>query len=143
MVEASTFDASTSAALRKSIKGRSDEEIEALIAAVGVDEALRQAMELQAREFQPARAKGRSATVCYAIHTHEGPRSFQVIIADGQHRWSEGAPEVSRLQVEVSAPNFLRLRAGLLVAATAFFDGRLKATGDLLFARDYLKWIRL
>ena len=55
----------------------------------------------------------------------------------------KGAPESARVTLSLSAPDFLRLVTGKLNGQTAFFQGKLKLSGDMMFAQTMQGWFRM
>lgn len=131
----SELDASTYQTLHRSVVGRSDDALLSALVAVGVERGLGRALALRGEAFVPARLDGRSGGIHYLVTWPGGAQSFHMIVADGRCTTGIGPPSTARITLEVSAPNLLRMCAGVLAPQLAYFQGTLKVTGDMLFAQ--------
>ena len=139
---ASALDIETPEQLAELITGRSDKEINEVLAAIGVDEALDKVFDGMVREFLPEKSKGESAIIQWNVRTPEGVKSYHVIVENEQCRAVRGAAD-ARVTLSASAPDFLRIITGKLNSMQAFFQTRLKVTGDVLFAQGHQSWFRI
>ena len=121
--------------LKALIEGRSDDEINAGLKATGVEKALEQIFQGMADAFLPEKAGSQSAVIQYDITSPEGKHSYQLKVANGKCQLTQGAPENARVTLGLSTPDFLRLITGKLDGQTAFFQGKLKLSGDMMFAQ--------
>ena len=137
------FQASSPEELAALIEGRSDEEINAGLKSGGVDTALDRVFAGMVEAFLPDKAGGQSAVIQYDVTTPEGPRSYQLKVADGKCELLKGSPESARVTLALSGPDFLRLVTGKLNGQTAFFQGKLKLSGDMMFAQTMQSWFRM
>jgi putative sterol carrier protein len=117
------------------IEGRSDDEINAGLKATGVEKALGEIFQGMADAFLPEKAGSQSAVIQYDITSPEGKHSYQLKVANGKCQLTKGAPESARVTLGLSTPDFLRLITGKLDGQTAFFQGKLKLSGDMMFAQ--------
>lgn len=129
--------------LRALIEGRSDEEINATLETSGVEKSLAAVFEGMAVAFISERAGGQSAVIQYDVTAPGGKQSFQLKIADGKCEVVKGSKESARVTLALSAPDFLRLVTGKLNGQTAFFQGKLKLSGDMMFAQTIQSWFKM
>jgi putative sterol carrier protein len=137
------FQASSPEELKALIEGKSDDEINAGLKEGGVDEALDKVFEGMVEAFLPAKAGGQSAVIQYDVNTPDGKKSYQLKVADGKAQSLKGSPESARVTLTLNAPDFLRLVTGKLNGQTAFFQGKLKLAGDMMFAQTMQSWFKM
>jgi putative sterol carrier protein len=137
------FQASSPEELKALIEGKSDDEINAGLKEGGVDEALDKVFEGMVEAFIPAKAGGQSAVIQYDVNTPDGKKSYQLKVADGKAQSLKGAPESARVTLTLNGPDFLRLVTGKLNGQTAFFQGKLKLAGDMMFAQTMQSWFKM
>src|SRR4029079_17486220 len=77
------------------------------------------------------------------VNAPEGKLSYQLKVADGKCTLVKGSPESARVTLALSAPDFLRLVTGKLNGQTAFFQGKLKLSGDMMFAQTMQSWFKM
>lgn len=136
------FQANTPEELRALIDGKSDDEINAGLGS-GVSTALDQVFQGMVDAFIPAKAAGQSAVIQYDVNATDGKHSYQLKVADGKATLVKGSPESARVTLTLSAPDFLRLVTGKLNGQTAFFQGKLKLSGDMMFAQTMQSWFKM
>jgi len=122
------------------IAGKSDEEINAGVAERGTDKVLGQILEYMAGRFQPDRAAGQSAVIGWDITSPEGVHSWQLMVADGSCVAQAGNAEEARVTLGMALPDFLRFLNGELDGMQAFMTGKLKLSGDMMFAQSMQAW---
>jgi putative sterol carrier protein len=123
------------------IEGKSDEEISAGVAERGTDKVLGQIFEYMAGQFQPDRAAGQSAVIGWDITAPDGTHSYQLKVADGACTAQQGTEE-ARVTLGMALPDFLRFLTGRLDGMQAFMTGKLKLSGDMMFAQSMQAWFR-
>ena len=126
--------------LAELLEGRSDEEINEFASQAGVDTLLAQIFEGMRAAFVPERAAGQSAVAQWDIGAADGAHTFQVKMADGQCTVSPGTPDTPRVTLALTLPDFLRFVAGQLDGMQAFMSGKLKLSGDMMFATTMQNW---
>ena len=124
------------------IEGKSDEEINAGVAERGTDKVLGQIFEFMAAQFQPDRAVGQSAVIGWDITAPEATHSYQLKVADGTCSVNQGTGEAARVTLGMALPDFLRFVTGQLDGMQAFMTGKLKLSGDMMFAQSMQAWFR-
>jgi putative sterol carrier protein len=122
------------------IEGKSDDEINAGVAELGTEKVLGQIFDYMAGRFQPERAGNQSAVIGWDITSPEGTHSYQFNVADGACTVVQGNPEPARVTLGMALPDFLRFLTGKLDGMQAFMTGKLKLTGDMMFAQSMQAW---
>ena len=126
--------------LAATLEGRSDEEITQGVVAQGADTVLQQIFAGMAEAFLPDKAGSQSAVIQYDINVGGTVHSFQLKIAGGKCELVKGAAGPARVTLALQAPDFLRLVTGKLNGMQAFMTGKLKLTGDMMFAQVMQGW---
>jgi putative sterol carrier protein len=122
------------------IEGKSDDEINAGIAERGTDKVLGQIFDYMSGRFQPERAAGQSAVIGWDITSPDGTHSWQLKVADGACTVASGNAEAARVTLGMALPDFLRFLTGQLDGMQAFMTGKLKLSGDMMFAQSMQSW---
>ena len=122
------------------IEGKSDDEINAGVADLGTEKVLNQIFDYMAGRFQPDRAGNQSAVIGWDITSPEGTHSYQFNVADGACTVVQGNAEPARVTLSMALPDFLRFLTGQLDGMQAFMTGKLKLTGDMMFAQSMQAW---
>lgn len=128
--------------LLKMIEGRSDAEIIGRFTELGVDSALDRVFQGMVEAFLPERAGKDSAVIQWDLMTPDGPRTYQLVVQNGKCSWNRDALGKARVSLKIAVPDFLRLITGKLSGLQAFFQGKLKVGGDVLFAQQQEKWFQ-
>ena len=126
--------------LAATLEGRSDEEITQGVVAQGADTVLGQVFAGMAEAFLPDKAGSQSAVIQYDINVGGTVHSYQLKIAGGKCELVKGAAGPARVTLALQAPDFLRLVTGKLNGMQAFMTGKLKLTGDMMFAQVMQGW---
>ncbi len=124
------------------IEGRNDAEIVAAFSEMGIDTALDRVFAGMVDAFLPDRAGKDSAVIQWDLMTPDGPRVYQLAVADGKCQWNRDSLAQSRVSLKIAVPDFLRLITGKLGGMQAFFQGKLKVGGDVIFAQTQEKWFQ-
>ena len=140
---AAELNISTPEELRALIEGKSDDEINKTVQEIGVDSALDRVFEGMEQAFLPAKAAGQSAIVQWDLATPEGERVYNVVFENGVCKANRGAADKPRVSLRAAIPDFFRIITGKLSGPTAFFQGKLKVGGDVLFAQTQQSWFRI
>ncbi len=123
------------------IEGKSDDDINAGVAERGTDQVLGQIFDHMAKEaFRPDRAGNQSAVVGWDITAPDGTHSYQLKVADGTCTVLPGNAESARVTLGMALPDFLRFVTGQLDGMQAFMTGKLKLSGDMMFAQSMQAW---
>jgi putative sterol carrier protein len=126
--------------LAELIEGKSDEEITAGVTERGTDKVLGQIFGYMARQFQPDRAAGQSAIIGWDITAEDGTHSWQLKVEDGTCTAQEAGSDAARVTLGMTLPDFLRFVTGKLDGMQAFMTGKLKLSGDMMFAQSMQAW---
>jgi putative sterol carrier protein len=137
------IEASSPEELKKLVEGKSDDEINQGLKETGAEPALDKVFSGMVDAFLPAKAGGQSAVIQYDVTFDGKAHSYQLKIADGKCEVIKGSPESARVTLALQAPDFLRLVTGLLNGQTAFFQGKLKLSGDMMFAQTMQTWFKM
>jgi putative sterol carrier protein len=140
---AAELNISTPEELRALIEGKSDEQINETVQQIGVDAALDRVFEGMEKAFLPEKAAGQNAVVQWDITTPEGERVYNVVFENGACKAQSGAAEKPRVSLRAAVPDFFRIITGKISGPTAFFQGKLKVGGDVLFAQTQQSWFRI
>ena len=122
------------------IDGKSDDEINAGVAERGTEKVLGQIFDYMAGRFQPDRAGNQNAVIGWDITSPEGTHSYQLKVADGTCTVAQGNAEPARVTLGMALPDFLRFLTGQLDGMQAFMTGKLKLSGDMMFAQSMQAW---
>ncbi|TMB01520.1 MAG: SCP2 sterol-binding domain-containing protein [Deltaproteobacteria bacterium] len=126
--------------LAATLEGRSDEEITQGVVAQGADTVLGQIFSGMSEAFLPEKAGSQSAVIQYDINVGGTVHTYQLKIAGGKCELVKGAAGPARVTLALQAPDFLRLVTGKLNGMQAFMTGKLKLTGDMMFAQVMQGW---
>ena len=136
------------ALLLELVKDKSDDEIYAAMDAQRTGDANEEenfVMEIvkgMVEAFDADKAAGQSATIQYDITHPKKSFSFQLRVKDGKCDGTEDTSETARVTLSLSFTDFLRLITGNLNGQQAFFSGKLKLAGDMMFAQTMESWFK-
>jgi putative sterol carrier protein len=123
------------------IEGKTDDEINAGVAEQGTEKVLGQIFDHMAKEaFRADRAGNQSAVVGWDITSPEGTHSYHLNVADGTCTANTGKADAARVTLGMALPDFLRFITGQLDGMQAFMSGKLKLSGDMMFAQSMQAW---
>ena len=121
-----------------------DDQVAVVAREVGPDEVLGRVFAVFPERFDPVRAGAdAAATIQWTVGFDGTMHGWVVEIADGACRAQPGVAEHPRLSLELALPDFLRLVSGRLNATQAFMSGKLRLTGDVMFALQMQGWFGL
>ena len=126
-------------ALRKVLEGRSDEEINRALAGK-YEDTCAEVFAGMKRHFLPEKAKDQRAVIQYDVKAPDAVHTWQIKIEAAQCEVAKGAAERARVTLSLAFPDFLRLVSGKLNGVQAYFTGKLKISGDALFAQTMQGW---
>lgn len=122
------------------IEDKSDDRINEAVTEMGVEPVLGKVFEAMQARFNPDKAAGQSAVMQWDVTAPDAVHTYQVKVADGSCTVAEGAPETARVTLGMALPDFLRFVAGKLDGMQAFMTGKLKLSGDMMFAQSMQSW---
>ena len=128
------------AALVELVAGKSDDELNQLATDLGVETLLGQIFAGMQQAFVPDKAVGVDATVQWDITAADGVHSWHVAVSEGACAVGPGPADAPRVTLGQSLPDFLRFIAGELDGMQAFMSGKLRLSGDLMFAQTMQGW---
>ncbi len=143
MTAINAADISTPKQLAALIQDRSDTEINDAVAAIGVEVALAKVFEGMKDQFLPNKAAGQSAIIQWDVQAQGQSHKYQVIVANGTCDVKAGSEQPSRVTLTLALPDFLRIVTGKLNGQQAFFSGKLKLAGDMMFALTQQGWFNM
>ena len=122
------------------INGKGDAEINETVESMGAESALQKVFEGMTKAFLADKAKGQSAIIQWDIKTPKETLSYQVNVEGGTCSFVKGAPGKAKVTLAAALPDFLRVITGQLAGQQAFFSGKLKLSGDMMFAMTQENW---
>lgn len=131
---------STPKQLAQTIEGRSDQEIVDVVQAMGVDAALERVFAGMKDQFLPAKAGNNNAIIQWDVQALGNTHPYQVVVSEGRCTVRPGAADKPRVTLTIALPDFLRLVTGKIKGQQAFFNGKLKLAGDMMFAMTQESW---
>jgi putative sterol carrier protein len=131
---------STPKQLAQTIEGRSDQEILDVVQAMGIDNALEKVFAGMKDQFLPAKAGNQNAIIQWDVTAGGKTTTWQVIVSEGKCNVRAGAADKPRVTLTIALPDFLRLVTGKIKGQQAFFNGKLKLAGDMMFAMTQESW---
>jgi putative sterol carrier protein len=120
--------------LRAMISDKSDSEIMALLSKVsgGAPAMLDQTITGMAETFDPDSAI--DCVIGYEIDAGGDPLTYRVEVRGHDVVAAPGPLDDARVVLHLKAPEYLRLITGLLDGTDGFMSGRMRITGDVMFA---------
>lgn len=132
------------AALKSLLDGRSDDEINQLVSALGIDNLFAMVIPAITQRLDADKAAGQSAVVQFDVKDAGGEtHSFHITVEGGSCSGEQGPAASPRLTLTFSMPSFLRFLAGLIDPMQAFMAGQLQVSGDMVFAMTFQTWFKL
>ena len=128
-------------ALGKAIEGRSDDEINQALAGK-YEQTVAEVFEGMKKHFLPDRAKDQKAVIQYNVKAPDAVHTYQIKVEAAQCEVSKGTTDPARVTLTLALPDFLRLVSGKLNGVQAYFTGRLKVSGDAMFAQTMQGWFK-
>ena len=116
------------------VANATDEQIEQVVRAVGIGRVLDRIFQGFEDRFRPDRAKDVEADVVFDVTDEVDDHPYTVSIAGGTCTAKAGAVETPRTTLTVALVPFTRLVTGQSDGMRLFMTGKLKVSGDLLFA---------
>ena len=134
--EVRAFDeAATPEDLATLIKGLSDEEIAQGASAAGVGVVLERIFATMQSMFRPEQAQGQDGVVQWEVGDGESTHVYHVIIDAGTCRIGAGPADAPKATLSFTLPNFLRFMAGEMNGIQAFMTGKVRISGDVMYAQ--------
>lgn len=123
------------------IRGKSDDEVLALVAGFGgIEPILDQVFEGLRTAVDPALAL--DSIVGFKLRVGETTHQYTFEIKDKSASVAKRDPAGARVVVAMTAVDFLRLLVGELDGMQAFMSGRVTAEGDIMFVQQFFGMFR-
>lgn len=123
------------AMLQEAVKGKSDEEIlKTLADAGGVEQTLDMIFEGMAMALKPEAAQ--DCILGFSLTEGDKTHNYAVIVNDKKATYEKRDPSDARVTLGLTVPDYLRMISGDLDGMQAFMQGKLKLTGDMMFAQQ-------
>nr|ADE22280.1 putative oxygenase [Streptomyces flavogriseus] len=90
--------------------------------------------------FRPERAGGQSGTFHYAVNTPLGVRHRYIVVDAGTCTAVTAAVRPADATIGLDVHDLVALAIGELKGTDAFVNGRLKISGDVFFAMNWIEW---
>jgi len=116
------------------VAGASDEQIEEGIRTVGTEQSLERIFEGFPPRFQPDKTQGVTADIQWVVTDQGQEHPHVVSIADGACTTRPGRSDSPKVTLTVALVPFAKLVTGQANGMQMFMTGRLKVSGDLMFA---------
>src|SRR6476661_2612781 len=133
-------DISTPKQLAEMVADRSDKDILEAVSAIGVEKALDKVFDGMKAQFLPKKAAGQTAVIQWQVTAFDKSHPYQVLVTNGDIDVKAGTAPSPRVTLTIPLPDFLRLVTGKLNGQQAFFTGKLKLGGDMMFAMTQQGW---
>ena len=128
-------EAATPEDLAALIHGLSDDEIHSAATAAGVDAVLERIFSTMQAMFRPEAAQGHDGVAQWEVDDGRSIRAYHVIIEGGTCRAVVGGADAAKATLSFTLPNFLRFMAGELNGIQAFMTGKVRISGDVMWAQ--------
>ncbi|MDQ3956481.1 MAG: SCP2 sterol-binding domain-containing protein [Actinomycetota bacterium] len=115
-----------------------DDQIKEVIHSVGTDETLKRIFEGFEERFMADKATGVEADVVFHIDDDGTEHSYTVSIKDGACSTTPEATANPKTTLKTDLPSFVKLVAGKEDGVKLFMAGKLRVSGDLMFAQRFI-----
>ena len=140
MSDSTGFDLSQVSAeeFARFVAATSDEQLAFAIRAVGTGKVLDRVFEHMRVRFRPERAAGVDAEVEFLLRDEDLEHAYTVRVDEKACVVRRDAPEAPRVSLRFDVLSFVKLVTGCAEGPALFLSGRLKVSGDLVFALKLL-----
>jgi putative sterol carrier protein len=129
------LDAVTPEQFAELVAGASDDEIEKVIHDVGTKGTLDRIFKGFEERFVPSKAEGVTADVLFTLKDGDQEFPYTVSIADGRCETKDEAASDPKTTLTTDVVSFVKLVTGKEDGVRLFMGGKLKISGDLMFAQ--------
>jgi putative sterol carrier protein len=129
------IDAVTPEQFAELVSGASDEQIEEVVHAVGTKETLDRVFQGFEERFIPEKAEGVTADVLFLIKDGDQEHPYTVSIADGKCETKGESAADPKTTLTTDVVSFVKLITGKEEGVALFMGGKLRISGDLMFAQ--------
>ena len=124
---------------KEMVSGKSDKEILASVKGQE-DQFLEGMFEAMKDAFDPNAAAGQGAVFQYDVDSPTGIKTYQIKVDKGVCTVMKGRAETARVTFAMNLSNLARMMALELTGMQAYTTGKMKVTGDIMFAQNVAKW---
>jgi len=135
-------EATTAEGLAALIQGLSDEEIHQGATAAGVGDILERIFTTMESMFRPDRAEGQDGVVQWEVDDGDSTHVYHVITEGGTCRAGAGPADAPKATLSFTLSNFLRFMAGEMNGIQAFMTGKVRISGDVMYAQRMESFFR-
>ena len=128
-------EATTPEDLAALIDGLSDEEIHQAALAAGVGVVLERIFATMQSMFRPERAEGQDGVVQWEVDDGNSTHVYHVTMDAGTCVADAGPAVAPKATLNFTLPNFLRFMAGEMNGIQAFMTGKVRISGDVMYAQ--------
>jgi len=123
--------------IAEALKGATDEQVLEGFRAFGVKEGLDRTFKTMQDHFLPEKAAGVSADVQWVVTDDGQEYPYLASIADGKCTITDSKGASPRVSLTADLVSFIRLIMGQAQGPQMFMSGKLKVSGDLMFAQRF------
>ncbi|HEX9313023.1 MAG TPA: SCP2 sterol-binding domain-containing protein [Actinomycetota bacterium] len=116
------------------VAGASDDQIEEAIRTVGTERTLDRIFQGFEERFQPDKAQGVEADIQFVVTNQGAEHPYAVSIKDGTCTATRGSADSPKVTLTLGLVPFARMVTGQANGMQLFMTGKLKVSGDLMFA---------
>lgn len=113
-----------------------DEQIESTVRGVGTERVLDRIFQGMQERFLPERAQGVDAVIQWVVTDEGQDHPYTATIGDGACRIERGRADSPRVTLTAPLAAFAKLVTGKAQGPALFMTGKLKVSGDLMFAQQ-------
>jgi putative sterol carrier protein len=124
--------------LAGAVKSANNDEMVAMLDALGPKAAFDKIFEEMQTRFKPGMAGNIEADVVFAIKHGDDEHTYLVGIHNGTCTTAAGDLEDPKSRLTMSSPTFLKLITGNADGPVSFMSGKLKIKGDIMFTSRLL-----
>jgi putative sterol carrier protein len=117
------------------LRNATDEQVLDGFRAAGVQEALDRTFQTMQEHFVPEKAQGVTAEVQWIVTDQGEEHPYLTSIADGKCTITRSRGAAPKVSLTTDLVSFIRLIMGQAQGPQLFMTGKLKLTGDLMFAQ--------
>ena len=119
------------------LKAATAEQILESFRALGVEQSLDRTFQQMQEAFLPEKAQGVTADIQWTVTDEGQEHTYLASIGDGKCTIARTKGESPRVGLSTDLVSFIRLIMGQVQGPMMFMQGKLKVTGDLMFAQRF------
>jgi putative sterol carrier protein len=125
------------------VRAAEDDQLVDAVRQVGTEPVLDRVFEGMAERFRPDRAEGVNADVQFVVEDDGEQHPYLVRVAEGSCSIERGRGDDPRVTLTTDLLNFLKLTSGEAAGPSLFMSGRLKISGELMFAAQVTRFFEI